>query len=36
MMPLFVETLLLMILAYLVGLGVARLIWGREKKESFL
>ena len=35
-MPLVAETLGLLALAYLIGVGVARLLFGREKKDSYL
>ena len=35
-MPLLAELLLLLFLAYLIGLGGARLLWGRPKRTSFL
>ena len=35
-MPLLVETLLLCALAYLVGLALGWLLFGRKKRESFL
>jgi hypothetical protein len=34
--PLFLETLLQTILAYLIGLGVTFLFWGRPKREGYL
>lgn len=33
--PLFLESLGMVLLAYLLGLGVAWLIWGRERPEGF-
>lgn len=33
--PLFVELLAQLIIAYLIGLGIARLLWGRAKREGF-
>jgi hypothetical protein len=35
-LPLLAETLILLILAYLAGIGGAWLIWGRPKRESYL
>lgn len=35
-MPLLAELLLLLFLAYLIGLGAARLLWGRPKRTSYL
>ena len=35
-LPLLAETLILVALAYLVGLGLGALIFGRRKRESFL
>jgi hypothetical protein len=35
-LPLAAETLLLCALAYLVGLGIGRLVFGRRKKTSYL
>ena len=35
-MPLLVETLLLTVAAYLVGLGLAWLLFGRPKRDSYL
>ena len=35
-MPLLVEFLILVALAYLVGVGIGRLLFGRRKRESFL
>ena len=35
-MPLLAETLLLLILAYAIGLGLARFLWGRPKRDSYL
>jgi hypothetical protein len=34
-LPLLVETLILLTLAYLVGLALAWLIWGRKRREGF-
>ncbi|HEY0627250.1 MAG TPA: hypothetical protein VGD10_11020 [Allosphingosinicella sp.] len=34
-MPLLVESLIQIILAYLLGLGLAWLIWGRKRREGF-
>ncbi len=34
--PLLVETLFLLVLAYLAGIGLGRLLFGRKKRESFL
>jgi len=33
--PLFAETLALTLIAYLLGLGLGRLLWGRRKREGF-
>lgn len=35
-MPLLLEFLLVMVLAYLIGLGLAWLLFGRPKRESYL
>ena len=35
-MPLLLESLFLTLVAYLIGLGVGRLIFGRKKRTSFL
>ena len=35
-MPLLLETLILLILAYLVGIGIAWLFFGRTKHETYL
>lgn len=35
-MPLLAETLILVAIGYLTGLGLAWLIWGRRKRQSFL
>jgi len=35
-MPLLVETLLLVALAYLAGLGIGWLLFGRKKRQGFL
>ena len=35
-MPLLIETLLLTIAAYLIGLGLAWLLFGRPKRDSYL
>jgi hypothetical protein len=35
-MPLLAETMILVALAYLVGIGIGRLVFGRPKKNSFL
>jgi OOP family OmpA-OmpF porin len=35
-MPLLAETLLLLLLGYAAGLGAARLLFGRPKRESYL
>jgi hypothetical protein len=35
-MPLLVETLILTVAAYLVGLGLAWLLFGRPKRDSYL
>lgn len=34
-LPLFAETLILAVLAYLIGLGLGRLLWGRPRREGF-
>jgi len=36
MMPLLLETELLVALAFLIGLGLGRLIFGRRKRSGFL
>ena len=35
-MPLLTETLILVALAYLAGIGVGRLLFGRRRRSSFL
>jgi|GraSoiStandDraft_4_1057263.scaffolds.fasta_scaffold00009_196 hypothetical protein len=35
-MPLLAETLILVAIAYLIGVGIGRLLFGRAKKNSFL
>lgn len=35
-MPLLAETLILIALAYLIGIGLGWLFFGRKKKTSFL
>lgn len=35
-MPLIAETLLLVTLAYLLGVGLAWLLWGRRRRDTFL
>lgn len=35
-MPLLLETLIPILAAYLVGIGLARLLFGRPKKDSYL
>jgi hypothetical protein len=35
-MPLLAETLILVALAYLIGVALGRLLFGRPKKNSFL
>jgi UDP-N-acetylmuramyl pentapeptide phosphotransferase/UDP-N-acetylglucosamine-1-phosphate transferase len=35
-MPLLVETLLLVLLAYLIGIGIGFLLFGRRRRTSFL
>ena len=35
-MPLWIETLIVVTLAWLVGLGIGWLIFGRRKREGFL
>jgi len=34
-LPLLLEVMILTLLAYLVGVGLARLLWGRRKREGF-
>ncbi|TMJ16378.1 MAG: hypothetical protein E6G94_04435 [Alphaproteobacteria bacterium] len=34
-LPLLAETLILVTLAYLIGLGAAWLLWGRKRREGF-
>lgn len=36
MMPLIAETLILVTIAYLLGFGVAWLLWGRKRRDGFL
>ena len=36
LMPLLLETLIVLVLAYLVGVGIAWLLFGRQKKDSYL
>jgi len=36
MMPVLLETELLVALAFLIGLGLGRLIFGRRKRSGFL
>ena len=35
-MPLVLETLIAIVIAYLIGVGVAWLFFGRAKRESYL
>jgi hypothetical protein len=35
-MPLIAETLLLCALAWLIGLGIGRLLFGRRRRDGFL
>jgi hypothetical protein len=35
-MPLLLETLIAIVLAYLIGVGVAWLFFGRPKRDSYL
>ena len=35
-MPLLVETLMLVILAYLVGIGIGYLLFGRPERKNYL
>ena len=35
-MPLLLETLVAIVLAYLVGVGIAWIFFGRAKKDSYL
>lgn len=35
-MPLILEVLILVTLAYLIGLGIGRLLFGRRRRQSFL
>lgn len=35
-LPLLAELLILLVLAYAIGLGLARLLWGRPKRDSYL
>jgi len=35
-MPLLLETLIILVAAYLVGVGVAWLFFGRPKRDSYL
>ena len=35
-MPLLLETLIAIVLAYLVGVGIAWLFFGRAKRDSYL
>jgi hypothetical protein len=35
-MPLLLETLIAIVLAYLVGVGIAWIFFGRAKKDSYL
>lgn len=35
-MPILVETLMAVVLAYLLGIGLGRLIFGRRRRDGFL
>ena len=35
-MPLLAENLIALVIAYLIGVGIAWLLFGREKKDSYL
>ncbi len=35
-MPLLLETLIALVIAYLVGVGIAWILFGRAKKDSYL
>lgn len=35
-MPLLLETLIVLVAAYLIGVGIAWLLFGRSKKDSYL
>jgi len=35
-LPLIAETLILVAIAYLLGVGLAWLLWGRKRREGFL
>jgi len=35
-MPLIVETLILFVIAYLIGIGLAALLFGTRRRSSFL
>ncbi len=35
-MPLLLETLIILVAAYLIGLGAAWLLFGRPKRDSYL
>jgi len=35
-MPLIVETLILFVVAYLLGVGIAALLFGTRRRDSFL
>jgi hypothetical protein len=35
-MPLLAETLLLVLIAYLVGLGIGQLLFGRPERKNYL
>ena len=35
-MPLLAETLIALVIAYLLGVGIAWLLFGRPKKDSYL
>ncbi len=35
-MPLLLETLIALMVAYLIGVGIAWLFFGRSKKDSYL
>jgi hypothetical protein len=36
MMPLLAETLIALAIAYMVGVGLAWLLFGRQKKDTYL
>lgn len=35
-LPLIAETLILVAISYLLGVGLAWLLWGRKRREGFL